>query len=49
MQRALRDDRNYDALFSNASVGVFFSHVFRRVPTMYDFDATPLQIDRMEA
>jgi hypothetical protein len=47
--RALRDHRSYDALFTNASVGVFFSHVFRRVPTMCDFDATPLQIDRMEA
>lgn len=39
---------HYDALFTNASVGVFFSHVYRRMPTMIDFDSTPRQIDRME-
>jgi glycosyltransferase involved in cell wall biosynthesis len=40
---------SYDALFSNASVGVFFSRTFRRIPTMIDFDSTPLQIDQMGA
>jgi glycosyltransferase involved in cell wall biosynthesis len=39
----------YDALFSNASVGVFFNRTFRRIPTLIDFDSTPLQIDQMEA
>lgn len=39
----------YDALFSNASVGVFFNQTFRRVPTMIDFDSTPTQIDQMSA
>jgi hypothetical protein len=39
----------YDALFSNASVGVFFNRTFRRIPTMIDFDSTPLQIDQMDA
>lgn len=48
MRRALRSS-SYDALFSNASVGVFFSRTFRRVPTLIDFDSTPLQIDRMTA
>jgi glycosyltransferase involved in cell wall biosynthesis len=46
--KALRQ-RSYDALFSNASVGVFFSRTFRRVPTMIDFDSTPRQIDQMAA
>src|SRR5438477_11499659 len=39
----------YDALFSNASVSVFFNRTFRRIPTMIDFDSTPLQIDQMDA
>jgi glycosyltransferase involved in cell wall biosynthesis len=41
--------RQYDALFTNTSVAVFFSQTFRRTPTMIDFDSTPLQIDQMEA
>lgn len=48
VHRALRQ-RRYDALMSNASVGVFFSHVFRTLPTLIDFDSTPRQIDRMAA
>jgi len=44
--RALRG-RSYDALMSNAKISVFFTHVFRRMPTLIDFDSTPLQIDRM--
>lgn len=46
--KALRG-QHFDALFSNASVGVFFSRTFRRIPTLIDFDATPHQIDQMEA
>src|SRR6266498_3461393 len=46
MRRALKRC-SYDALFTNASVGVFFSRTFRRIPTLIDFDSTPLQIDRM--
>ena len=46
--KALRGG-TYDALFSNASVGVFFNRTFRRIPTMIDFDSTPLQIDQMDA
>lgn len=49
MRRALRGYLGYDALFTNASVGVFFTRCFRRIPTMIDFDSTPLQIDRMTA
>jgi glycosyltransferase involved in cell wall biosynthesis len=47
-RKALRH-HGYAAIFSNASVGVFFSRTFRRVPTIIDFDSTPLQIDRMAA
>ena len=46
--KALRGG-TYDALFSNASIGVFFTRTFRRIPTMIDFDSTPLQIDQMDA
>jgi glycosyltransferase involved in cell wall biosynthesis len=46
--KALRGS-TYDALFSNASVGVFFNRTFRRIPTIIDFDSTPLQIDQMDA
>jgi len=49
MRSALRTREPCDAIFTNASVGVFFSSFFRRIPTMIDFDSTPLQIDRMEA
>jgi glycosyltransferase involved in cell wall biosynthesis len=48
MDRALRRQR-YDAVMTNASVAVFFGRAFRRVPTLIDFDSTPLQIDRMAA
>lgn len=48
IHKALRG-RHYDALFSNASVGVFFSRTFQRTPTLIDFDSTPYQIDQMEA
>lgn len=48
MGRGLRA-RQYDAVFTNASVAVFFSRTFRRVPTLIDFDSTPIQIDAMEA
>jgi glycosyltransferase involved in cell wall biosynthesis len=44
--RALRG-RSYDAIMSNAKISVFFTHIFRRTPTLLDFDSTPLQIDRM--
>lgn len=39
----------YDVVFSNASVGIFFSRRMRRVPTLIDFDSTPLQLDAMPA
>jgi glycosyltransferase involved in cell wall biosynthesis len=44
----LRAER-YDAIFSNARVGVFFSRRLARTPTMIDFDATPRQLDLMES
>jgi glycosyltransferase involved in cell wall biosynthesis len=46
--RALQGQQ-YDALFSNASVNVFFNRTFKRIPTLIDFDATPIQLDRMPA
>lgn len=49
MRRGLHNYKQYDALFTNASVALFFSRVFRRVPTLLDFDSTPVQIDNMEA
>lgn len=48
MNRAIRRHQ-YDALFTNASVAVFFGPAFRQTPTMIDFDSTPLQMDQMEA
>lgn len=48
MQRGMRH-APYDAVFTNASVAVFFGRQFRRIPTLIDFDSTPLQIDQMEA
>jgi glycosyltransferase involved in cell wall biosynthesis len=48
MHRALQQQQ-YDAIFTNASVRVFFTGHFRRVPTLVDLDATPAQIDRMAA
>lgn len=49
VHKALRGYRNYQALFTNVSVGVFFSSVYSRIPTMIDFDSTPMQIDNMSA
>jgi glycosyltransferase involved in cell wall biosynthesis len=49
MQKKLKNSRQYDAILTNASVGVFFSRFFRKIPTMIDFDCTPLQIDRMKS
>ncbi len=49
IQRAMHNYRQYDAIWTNASVGLFFTHVYKRVPTLVDFDSTPLQIDRMES
>lgn len=48
MRTALRSD-DFDALFTNASVCVFFARDFRRIPTLVDFDSTPVQLDRMPA
>ena len=48
MHRALRQ-AECDVIFTNASVRIFFSRTFQAVPTLLDLDATPLQIDRMEA
>lgn len=48
MHKALRHQQ-YDAMFSNASVSIFFTHKFRKTPTLLDFDSTPRQIDRMES
>jgi len=39
----------YDAIYSNAGVGVFFSNALRNTPSLIDFDSTPVQIDQMEA
>ena len=41
--------QRFDAIFTNTSVGVFFGPFYRRVPTLIDFDSTPMQIDSMEA
>lgn len=49
VRKALRGYQHYQALFTNVSVGVFFSSTYRRVPTMIDFDSTPMQIDNMTA
>ncbi len=46
MNRGLKQ-ATYDAIFTNATVGVFFSRAFRRVPTMIDLDSTPRQLDQM--
>jgi glycosyltransferase involved in cell wall biosynthesis len=48
MKKALRSG-DFDALFTNASVCVFFTRDFRRIPTLVDFDSTPAQLDRMPA
>ena len=48
MRRSARSGQ-YDAFYSNASVGVFFSGTFRKTPTLIDFDSTPRQMDRMES
>ncbi|KPV53053.1 hypothetical protein SE17_11875 [Kouleothrix aurantiaca] len=48
MYRALRHAES-DVIFTNASVRIFFFRTFRAIPTLIDLDATPLQLDRMEA
>jgi glycosyltransferase involved in cell wall biosynthesis len=48
MWRGLKH-QSYEAIYSNASVGVFFSSTFRKIPSLIDFDSTPLQLDQMEA
>lgn len=48
LEKALLRSRRLDAIWTNSSVGVFFGPQFRRIPTLVDFDSTPLQIDRME-
>lgn len=47
MRRGLQGQQ-YDALFTNAMVAIFFSRTFQRIPTMIDLDSTPIQIDAME-
>jgi glycosyltransferase involved in cell wall biosynthesis len=46
MYRALHH-RRYDALMCNANEGVFFTRVFHRIPTLLEFDATPILTNRM--
>jgi glycosyltransferase involved in cell wall biosynthesis len=46
IRRALSEP--YDAILHNTTESVFFARQLRRIPTMFDFDATPAQIDRME-
>lgn len=41
------DDRRFDAMFLNSNGAEFFPWRFHRTPTMYDFDATPVQLDAM--
>jgi glycosyltransferase involved in cell wall biosynthesis len=38
----------YAALFLNSQEGIFFTPLIKRIPTIFDADATPLQIDRLE-
>jgi glycosyltransferase involved in cell wall biosynthesis len=47
-RRALRGE-NYDALLTNSWAAMFFTNRISRIPTMIDFDSTPLQIDRMDS
>lgn len=49
IHKALRGYQKYHALYTNASVAGFFNFVYRRIPTMIDFDSTPMQIDSMTA
>ncbi len=46
MARGLRAD-SYDALLTNDNVAIFFARAVGRIPNLHDFDATPVQIDRM--
>jgi glycosyltransferase involved in cell wall biosynthesis len=46
LREGLRAER-YDAIFTNAKLGVLFGHAFKRTPTMVDFDATPRQLDNL--
>lgn len=38
----------YDAIMINSLEGIFFSGSFQRIPTIFNTDATPLLIDRLE-
>jgi glycosyltransferase involved in cell wall biosynthesis len=37
-----------DAIFTNAHEAIFFNWKFKNIPTVYNTDATPLQIDNLE-
>jgi glycosyltransferase involved in cell wall biosynthesis len=39
----------YDAILTNSWATMFFSRQLAAIPTLIDFDSTPLQIDRLEA
>lgn len=47
MRKGMHHYRQYDAILTNASVGLFFSRAFSQVPTMLDFDSTPVQLDQL--
>lgn len=40
---------HYDAMFCNASVSELFIRKFKAMPTIFNTDSTPRQIDRMES
>ncbi len=40
---------DFDVIYCNSSVAVFFARRLGRTPTLLDFDSTPVQIDRMES
>jgi glycosyltransferase involved in cell wall biosynthesis len=48
LRRALHG-ADFDVIFTNTSIGVFFGRTFARTPTLIDFDSTPVQLDQMEA
>jgi glycosyltransferase involved in cell wall biosynthesis len=39
----------YDAILTNCSVALLFSRQLGQIPTLFDFDSTPKQLDEMEA
>jgi glycosyltransferase involved in cell wall biosynthesis len=41
-------NNNYDVIYTNARVGVFFTPYFKTTPTVYDSDVTPIQQDHLE-